>query len=1445
MAQGPGIPAPVGDDYVPQSERPGVLNLDLIGKAPGVVGEGLGAIGTVASAGLGGLADVLGTPFRIAAKPIAEARVLNAIKYGDQQVDQRYLNMVAQGTSISEVADQMLKDGVGLSGGVAHDLLANIFLDPFNLIAAGFGKAVSVGRRASDIQSRYTDSAHTAGVDAATRAGALEADIKWLNSKPGKALLGRMYTRSSRGLGGITRGVSQAMFGKTMPYYIAALGGNVLRHIFAAAEKSGKYDGLVAATGAAAHHITMDAGAALVVRRMYGEVRAAALKKAQIIAMSNGVDDAVAYDRFERAVSLGADTGDMARVEIRAQWEMLHTEYAGMDRNRAALADAISNNDTAALINQNVGKNRVGVVASDMRATDEVFIKRILGTQKDFYVSENLFILANGANDAERVQIARYEFVQNLSPILGASGAEDAWRLVLLDIGTQKNTESLLRKLSEAMYTSQQLRFGATAEAFGAAKQAILKRMDDVGELFGARLPEKTRAMIVEQVPRLTVVARDTLTDVDAKNLSAKLADETIDVGERAQEAVNAVYQFTLLRKQFHAPSLLRIANEDPERVVKMVQGIMTQTIDQGSLLKEVPIVNWKGISGVIPELGKIKEAVQRGGYRLVLEPETAATVASKVYSDQRVKDVYRLGVDMWVPITGGKLNVSLGNRNTFGRALDVLLTEKSTAGVMANVLVRMQEFAVANNIPLSRDEIIALHKTLTNRSFKSGDASTSIRSEARTEIQQFDNSNSSTDNILDAFAKAMKDRGDFVSAQKFAEQIKNGNIRRMVYYAAEGDWTRVGTATKFTGYLKNNAIGGDTFTLIGDQLYPMLKFRVSQIFSVQDITESRFWNGIRGYQDEWNIGRVNDVVRYGNKRKYKVTDPFTGQPMELDATEIVSEALMSTKDELRYAQQMGLLHTYYGSNAAEAVLTFGRDNEGFVRALRAALGRNYSDVKNLDYLKYVAAEGLDDLAENFATRMEAMNPVAWAQYMSYGNGDPRAATLLFLRERQAAIRGESASRALFDSQKPMGVGFGRRFDDDVLKLIDKAAADAGKTLRVSNNPNANGKMLRDLSTAVNVLIGDAKAIGYSDEAIAELSASAQALSAAAENLRFAGKTGKLAKNSKTIITDALGQLSNARNRLRTEFVAATQRRKVVEDLVMSLEGVTKKTATELGNLFVVAERRKEMLPGLSNQITAITRGEGSTENLAQRIADHLIKIREGRTEEETMWNAVMHALTGAARRAEETHYFKTSRHLLERSLNHPVFAAYPVSYMFGKVLGEYSRALYLSPTKGINSIVLAPWTAILNIASGGKFTAKSWGQFAPLVGFNAVRKIRDAMLRSNSEQEKPSALTYLFANVLTPGLPTEISVSVSAPVRRVIEGVNGEQGFGDTLNDVLYAGEQQLKNISGPARLLGSVRQVISEGMDTLDEEGGLIGAVGSGIGNAVESIGDFLRNE
>jgi len=86
------------------------------------------------------------------------------------------------------------------------------------------------------------------------------------------------------------------------------------------------------------------------------------------------------------------------------------------------------------------------------------------------------------------------------------------------------------------------------------------------------------------------------------------------------------------------------------------------------------------------------------------------------------------------------------------------------------------------------------------------------------------------------------------------------------------------------------------------------------------------------------------------------------------------------------------------------------------------------------------------------------------------------------------------------------------------------------------------------------------------------------------------------------------------------------------------------------------------------------------------------------------------------------------------------------------------------------------------------------------------------------------------------------MSVSVSAPVRRVVESF--EEGK-DPVESLLYGAETMAKNLSGPARVLGTIRQVYGEAMDTIEEEGGIIEAAGSGIGNAVESLGDFLRNE
>jgi hypothetical protein len=187
---------------------------------------------------------------------------------------------------------------------------------------------------------------------------------------------------------------------------------------------------------------------------------------------------------------------------------------------------------------------------------------------------------------------------------------------------------------------------------------------------------------------------------------------------------------------------------------------------------------------------------------------------------------------------------------------------------------------------------------------------------------------------------------------------------------------------------------------------------------------------------------------------------------------------------------------------------------------------------------------------------------------------------------------------------------------------------------------------------------------------------------------------------------------------------------------------------------------------------------------------------------------------------------------------------------MFGKVLPEYSRMLFLSPQRSVAGVVLAPWQGILKAASFGKFSPESWGRYAPLVGFNAARKIREAMvngIQQDGEQER-NPLTYMIANILIPGLPTDISTAFSVPVKRTAEAIktNLEGGQADILGSAMYGTQQAFLGTIGVSRLGKQVTDIVGYGADQIAKQGAQnpVDYAGDVIGDMAESLHDILLN-
>lgn len=1411
-------PTPTGMD------RPGVAGIDLLGGGTGLVGD-------IARNALGGLGEVINTPLEIITGEVAEGRLARSLVQDDSAVDPKYIRMVTErGMSISDVADQMANDGVAVTGGVAHDLLIGIFLDPFNLISAGIGKAYDTGKRSSTIQERLTDSGTKTIADSAARNGASKEDIDWLNSGTGKKFLGKSYSLASRKLGGIKKAMAQAMFGRASGIAAAAIGIRTLSNIIGIAEAAGKGDAILRAAGIGANNLTLSAASDLVVRRAFSESRKTAMDKAKIFAKSSGVNDAETFNEYARATGYSPDTSDFTLDEVRREWEDLHASVKPGNEQEAA--SVILRRDVSGMVNEDIGKRGTLRVLETQRAMDETGVRRQIMAQKEVYLSENLFALSAGANDAERVSLASDEFIRNLTPVLGEATARQAWDAVMAQ--ARAGSQSTTRALAEAMYASQILRLGAVADGFAGAKKSLLGKLAGSGRArILAALPKNTRTLLVNQMDRWSIAAKDTMTDVDYTNLVKTLDSDTLTSAQKAAEAMKAVYLFSNLRRIYDAQTFKRIVQSDPDKAIESLRNTLKQ-YSADSFVAEVPLAPFKSAQGVLPELADMQKVAESGGYKIVFEPTTAATQPNRIYADLVTKDTSRFGVDIWAPITDNVLEVDIGSRNRLGNIIDYLNGERTTSQVVANTLSRMQEFAVENKIPLSRQQIITLHRAMTDFGFKTRG---SIRT--ATDIELESGSVGIIRKLIDETAAL-----DPKAAMDIDAMSKNGTLRKMIFWAAEGDLNKVGITTKFTGMLKSREIIGRMATYLADNVYPNAKFKFSPLFGMQEVVESKWWNIMRGYQDEWKVALPGGEVRFGNKRFYDIKGP-DGKTYKLDSLEVMSEAMISERVELKYAQEMAAINMYFSGSTTDAVIAFGENSEGFVKALFQGFKTNPGPSKNLDYLKYVSAEGLDELAENLAVRMEAVAPQQWVTWLAMAGGDKKGAALLFLKERQQLIRGRSTARAAWESQKHYGIGFGRQYDDNPVKNLDRLRRDSAKLIA---NPLAaeRNRSMRKVQSALSLIHADAAAIGYSKETLAAVQEAQRAVEGVTEVSMTAKNT--LSKKSQAAIDNAMAKVDNARVQMRKEFETAVARKKKVKDTLIA-NGINQPLATEMASLYVVAERRSEMLPQVSNAVSRAMKGEELSPAAVEAMKDHLMKIRMARTEEETLYNAIGFGIDNAMDNADKTHFFNTGRGFLEKSINHPVFGMYPTSYMFGKVLPEYARMLFMSPTKSVAGVVLAPYMAIVKGVSFGKFSPEDWGKFAPLVGFSAMLKIRQAYVESENmkgEQEK-NPLVYFLVNTMIPGLPTDISVSPSAPVRQIIQNVGTERGV--TAGDVGYGIGQMAANTMGVGRLASQTSDIIDQFTKKNEGDfgggtGGPLGAAGEMIGSTVESIRDILLN-
>ena len=121
-----------------------------------------------------------------------------------------------------------------------------------------------------------------------------------------------------------------------------------------------------------------------------------------------------------------------------------------------------------------------------------------------------------------------------------------------------------------------------------------------------------------------------------------------------------------------------------------------------------------------------------------------------------------------------------------------------------------------------------------------------------------------------------------------------------------------------------------------------------------------------------------------------------------------------------------------------------------------------------------------------------------------------------------------------------------------------------------------------------------------------------------------------------------------------------------------------------------------------------------------------------------------------ADRVSQDLIHFKSDRSWLERSLNHPYFGMYPLSYMWGKILPEMVEFLMFRP----------------------------FGVKAPGVALTATNKMYQHTM--NAMENDPELRQFMDENedafraiaMLVPGVPWDLPVNTPLWLRRYVEGV-------------------------------------------------------------------------
>jgi len=589
-------------------------------------------------------------------------------------------------------------------------------------------------------------------------------------------------------------------------------------------------------------------------------------------------------------------------------------------------------------------------------------------------------------------------------------------------------------------------------------------------------------------------------------------------------------------------------------------------------------------------------------------------------------------------------------------------------------------------------------------------------------------------------------------------------NPTAAVMYSFRGDKNVIGATQYATGGAKMWAPWITKFT---DDIYPTLKFKANPIYFLQEWLESPTLNTARGV----DVNTLSSISRDGS-----ISTVNAGQLRNL------SDVGPETQNYLDNVNFLAVFRT-------DAIAQAGTGRYDDVVAA-TGLWQNIKSGRSLGKLAqkkeiYRDALALDITAKTFSDTLRQKDFNTWtALSVHYGTTDARTIFTNYVNYR---LRLSDTKRVLSDieASRPAGIGFNRIPDADGnlrfaakvelftgnSKLPEELASQfGGKNLgpeqlleEYLNNPH----LWRAELDKHMISLQDA---GYDMTEILPL---AETLRKRIMNLESKFKEANyvpeyIRSTPQTAgVVAASEKLAEAMNRLDGQSIELLHKQSALRTLASASGMINPDAMTDLGDLVVqtllvgkgfsieaqnvIDAVNRSIDAAKSAEISMVSEGRKFSEavssamraeiaadpSLISVFQDSSLAIITTRSAEETVYNAFQYAYTKALEQANKTTYYASQRSFFERTINHPMLAFYPYSYMFKKILPEMVELLF----------------------KGG------FGVKAPGAGYSAYMNVRDYVETQLEEDpsfrralESKAELMYM-ATMLFPGVPWDLSI--------------------------------------------------------------------------------------